>query len=131
MKARNAQYGILVSKQRDALPAFVGYFSEYDNMLICALGKNDDPTLNYEIMDIAYKWAKLQVLRRNRESGRVDASEVSKELNAVKDEFKEFQKILAQCDNIDNSSAAIREACNAMKSKISCRIDALLGKLSM
>jgi len=84
MKARNAQYGMLVSKQRDALPAFVGYFNEYDNMLVCALGKSDDPTLNYEIMDIAYKWAKLQVLRRNRESGRVDSSEVSKELNAIK-----------------------------------------------
>jgi hypothetical protein len=130
MKARNAHYGILVSKQRDALPAFVGYFNEYDNMLVCALGKNDDPTLNYEIMDVAYKWAKLQVLRRNRESGRVDASEVSKELNAVKDELKEFQRILAQCDSIDTSSAAIREACNTMKSKVSSRIDALLGKLS-
>jgi hypothetical protein len=131
MKARNAQYGMLVSKQRDALPAFVGYFSEYDNMLICALGKNDDPTLNYEIMEIAYKWAKLQVLRKNRESGKVDVSVVSRELNAVKDELKDFQKILSQCENIDTSSTAIRETCKTMKSKVSSRIDDLLGKLSM
>jgi len=130
MKARNAQYGLLISKQKEALPPFVGYFNEYDNMLVCALSKNDDPNLNFEIMDIAYKWAKLQVLRRNRESGRVDASEVSKELNATKDELKEFQKILTQCDNINGSSAAIRESCNAMRSRVSSRIDSLLGKLS-
>lgn len=130
MKARNAQYGLLISKQKEALPPFVGYFNEYDNMLVCALSKSDDPNLNFEIVDIAYKWAKLQVLRRNRESGRVDASEVSKELNATKDELKEFQKILTQCDNIVHSSAAIRVSCITMKSRVSSRIDSLLGKLS-
>jgi hypothetical protein len=130
MKARNAQYGLLISKQKEALPPFVGYFNEYDNMLVCALSKNDDPNLNLEIMDIAYKWAKLQVLRRNKESGRVDATEVSKELNATKDELKEFQKVLTQCDNIDSSSAVIRESCTTMKSRVSSRIDSLLGKLS-
>lgn len=130
MKARNAQYGLLISKQKEALPPFVGYFNEYDNMLVCALSKSDDPNLNFEIMDIAYKWAKLQVLRRNRESGRVDASEVSKEMNAMKDELKEFQKILTQCDNIESSSAVIRGSCNTIKSRVSSRIDSLLGKLS-
>lgn len=130
MQARNAQYGLLVSKQKEALPPFVGYFNEYDNMLVCALSKSDDPNLNFEIMDIAYKWAKLQVLRRNKESSRVDASEISLELSATKDELKEFQKILTQCDNIDHSSAVIRESCNTVRSRVSSRIDSLLGKLS-
>ena len=130
MKSRDAQYGILVAKHRDALPAFVGYFNEYDNMLVCALSKNGDPTLDYEILDVAYKWAKLQTLKRSQGGGKFTAADIRKGLRTAKIELDEFQKILAQCDNIDSATAGIRASCSNMRSRLSTTIESLLGSLA-
>jgi len=130
MKARNAQYALLIAKERNALPKFVGYFNEFDNMLLCALSKSGDATINQEIIDVAYKWAKLQVLRRNQESGQINAFELKKEIQSLKDELKGFQRILTQCDNIEDASMAIRKEGSGMKLRLLGKIESLSEKLS-
>jgi hypothetical protein len=37
-----------------------------------------DQAINQEIMDVAYKWARLQLLRRDQESGKVDTTASAK-----------------------------------------------------
>jgi len=124
MKAREAQYAILVVKERESLPRFVGYFKEFGNMLICALGKKDTNQQNFEILDIAYKWAKMQVLlRETKVTPKIDGVKLGDKLSSIKSLLTQFQNILAQCDNIEGATGKIREECGKLKSKLAQQID--------
>jgi hypothetical protein len=132
MKARDAQYAIFVAKDVNALPSFIGYFNEVGNdMLVCALSSGEDVRLSYEILDVAYHWAKMQVLRKETAASKpFDAKQVVTDLNTLNSELARFQKILNYCGSIDKLTISIRAEANELKTKFGSQIAELIGKLS-
>jgi len=132
MKARDAQYAILVAKDVSALPPFIGYFNEIgDDMLVCALSSGDNETMSYDILDVAYHWAKMQVLKKEVTAAKaLDAREVVTDLTRLNSELNRFQKVLGFCGGIDTLTNSIRNEANALKQELGNQISELIGKIA-
>jgi hypothetical protein len=95
---RGAQYAVLVVRNVESLPKSVGFFNELEgDLLICALGREGDETsLHPEVIDIAYKWAKLRLMAEVARDLHFDAGKLLKRLESMKGRLNEFGEILAQ-----------------------------------
>jgi hypothetical protein len=131
LRARDAQYGILVVKDINSLPQFLGYFNELgEDMLVCALS-NKSMEINFEILDIAYRWAKLRILQKMASTSRkINEVEVKQDLGQLKSELAGFTRILSLCDDIDRTTDKIRVQIKSLKRSLERGIQTLLDGLS-
>ena len=120
MENRNAEYGIFVIKNGDALPKQVGHFNEYPgNQLVTVFGIETEGGNDGEMLEIAYKWARNRLLFQKGVATGVDLSAVGDRLNEIEASMKNFTQVLKQCTNVEKASKNIRELIDRTRSEIS------------
>jgi hypothetical protein len=121
MTNRKAQYGILVSRNKEALPKSCGIFNEpRQNMLICALG-SEKTEIEPKILELAYQWARMRVVQKNT----LKEQEIHAIVNSITEleqDLKDFTQIQAQCTEIGKSTDKIREISDELRGKIKSKI---------
>jgi len=121
---READYGIFVSKYKEALPKDVGWFNEYGNILVCALGSSEANSFHPEILEIAYQWAKLRLKRE----GEVDKEAVEvaiSELDKLNDQLNELSKIKTKCSNARKALDEIENIAKGLENSLKDQLDSL------
>jgi len=125
---READYGILVSKNVDALPRPIGWFKELtDKKLVCALGENDE--LHTEILHIAYKWARQKLLQESTKNAKFNPTLIRDKITIVQKKLDKLSKIKTQCGNIDKASKGIKDLAETLDEEIDLELGKILDSL--
>ncbi len=130
MENRGADYGVFVSKYIESLPKSVGWFNEYGNILVCALGSRDADTFHPEILHIAYQWAKMRL----KAEGDVDKEAIKKtihELDEMDNMLDDFSKILTQCKSARKAINAIEETAEHLEKSVKNKLESLKHALGV
>ncbi len=119
MENRGAAYGILVSRNVEALPGSVGWFNEYgNNQLVIALGESESDELREEILNIAVTWARFKILLQIPRQGSLDISKIEGSVQRAVTVLGRFREILTQCTNLEKASQTIRGLCEDVKREL-------------
>ena len=130
MKNRRADYGVLVSRNRDALPKEVGWFNEYDgNKLVCALSENDGEEENVWVLTTACRWARLRMTSDSDGDLDIDPDVITKGINKIEASLKRMQRVTTKCSSISKAAGEIEELMKEEKGKIKDEIDSILHSL--
>jgi len=121
---RGADYGIFVSKYVEALPKGVGWFNEYGNVLVCALGSREADTFHPEILDVAYHWAKLRL----KGEGEVDKEALKKAmsgLDELNDRLDELSKIKKECKRAKRAIDEVEKIAGSLEESLEKQLESL------
>lgn len=130
MENRRADYGVLVSRNRDVLPKEVGWFNEYDkNKLVCAVSDTDDDDENMWVLATAYRWARFRIMSDVRNSLGIDPDTITKSINEIKASIKRMQTVTTKCKSINKATEEIERVMKNEKRKIEVEIDGILYSL--
>ncbi len=130
LENRRADYGVLVSRNRDALPKEVGWFNEYDgNKLVCAVSDTDDDEENMWVLTTAYRWARLRITSDNGRALDIDSDVITQGINEIKASLRRMQSVTTQCKNISKATDKIEETMKGEEKKIQGEIDAILHSM--
>lgn len=131
MENRYADYGIYVSRTKDALPECVGWFNEYDgNQLVCAVENNDGGSMiDGEMIHLAYKWARAKLGIESAQEMRLDPAFVREKSNEIKKKIEEIKKIRRQCTNIKQSAEEIWTVSGSLEKEINKGLDEIIESL--
>lgn len=130
MQNRRADYGVLVSRNRDALPKEVGWFNEYDgNKLVCAVSDTDDDEENMWVLATAYRWVRLRIASDNDRVLGVDPHAITKGINEIEASLKRMQTVTTRCKSISKATREIEELMEDEKRKIGDEINGILYSL--
>jgi|GEM_PF-1488606 len=124
MENRGADYGIFVSKYVEALPESVGWFNEYGNVLVCALGSREADIFHPEMLDIAYHWAKLRL----KGEGEVDREAIKKamsELDGLSDALYDLSQIRAKCKSAKKAIDEVEKIANSLEESLEEQLKSL------
>jgi len=125
---READYGILVSKNVKALPGDIGWFKELsDKKLVCALGENDE--LHTEILHIAYKWARQKLLQKSTKNAKFNSTLIRDKITIVQKKLNKLSSIKRQCGNIDKASKEIKDLAETLDDEIDLELGKILDSL--
>lgn len=129
---READYGIFVVKNRNALPDEIGWFNEYDgNQLVCACENDDgEEIIDGEIIHIAYKWARAKLSLENSNETRLDPAFINEKVGEIKMQIGEMRSIKTQCTSIEKSTERIRKTSDNTENMIKGNIDEIVKSLS-
>jgi hypothetical protein len=133
-KNRNADYGIFVAKNVEAIPKSIGWFNEYNEgkNLVCALGNEESGDLLHgEILCIAYKWAKLKLSTESLKQKKVDITFVKEKADTILQRLNSFNQIGTQCGNIIKSAGEIKRIAAETKDGITDDLNLLCHQLQM
>lgn len=132
MENRGASYGILVIKYVESFPKGVGWFHEYeDNMLACALStKEREETLHYELLLIAYKWARTRVMLQIFKDSKVNVEFIQNRIERIQRKLRELSEIKAECTNLETSSTKIRSITTELAENIGRELSDILGTIT-
>ena len=128
---READYGILVSRNVEALNKDIGWFKELsDKKLVIALGtKNNDPELHPEILHIAYRWARAKLRQDTLQSGGFDPTFVNDKIIVLQEKLKDLESIKGQCKNIDTASTEIKNLAEGLNEELDNTFEEILESL--
>ena len=118
MQNRDAEYGILVSKRKSALPSEVGMFQEYeDNKLILALTADDseDALTENAFLEIAVKLARQ---RLHEQTGSINPATIIDKIKKVEIQISRFQGLKTKCSSINTTSDAIKRDLGEIETEI-------------
>jgi|Deesub1362B_J571_1020462.scaffolds.fasta_scaffold00130_36 hypothetical protein len=127
---RGADYGVFVSKYIEALPRSNGWFNEYGNILVCALGSREADTFHPEILHLAYQWAKM----RMKSEGEIDKEAIKKainELEGLDDVLDDFSKIITQCRSARKAIDGIEEKAENLGKVVKDKLESLKHALGV
>ena len=132
MDNRNAQFGILVAQRTDLLPNNVGPFKAYaNNQLACSVeNENGDVLINGDILHLAYKWAKANILLDSAKYDKFDASFVREKSTLLEQSLKKMRVVKKDCTNIRNISDKIRNTVDETANEMQENLDELIESLS-
>ena len=110
MENRSAQYGIFVSKHREAIPLKVGIFNEYeDNKLVIALGSElQDEIVHQSILKIAIGYARARLRQQSGQKVGIDPSKIRTKIQSIEAKYNDLSQILASCSGIEKETVRIR-----------------------
>ena len=110
MENRSAQYGIFVSKHREALPLKVGIFNEYeDNKLVIALGSElQDEIIHQSILKIAIGYARARLRQQSGQKSSIDTSKIRTKIQNIEAKYNDLSQILGSCSGIEKETVRIR-----------------------
>lgn len=132
---RDAEYGILVAKSINNIPDEVGWFNEYGNRLVVALtegeeSEGEESDLQNEMLQIAYKWARMKTLEGEAvEQDELDVTALKEELTGISDEIYRFRNIRSKLTNIEDASSDIRDELKEIQSGVKTSLDSLNTEL--
>ncbi len=129
---READYGVFVAKNKDNLPAEVGWFNEYDgNHLVCAVeNKEGEAIIDGEIIHIAYKWARAKLRLENSKDKKLDPSFIIEKTKEIQTKIGDMRKIKTQCTSIEKSTDAIRTTAHETETRITKDLHEIIESLS-
>ena len=110
MENRSAQYGIFVSKHREAIPLKVGIFNEYeDNKLVIALGSElQDEIIHQSILKISIGYARARLRQQSGQKVGIDPSKIRTKIQSIEAKYNDLSQILASCSGIEKETVRIR-----------------------
>jgi len=131
MENRDASYGIFVAKRVSTLPRSVGWFNEYDgNVLAVALGGEEEEGLHHEMLEIAYKWARLRLWSgRGRAIRGIDVKAIQDKIDEAGGKLRTLSKIKTDCTAVENHIKDIRETTKDIQSSIRNILDGILEEV--
>ena len=130
MDNRNADYAVLVSRNRSMLNQSVGWFNEYDkNKLVCALAETDDDDENAWVIDIAYRWARHRIVSANDKQLGIDPELIKQNINDIGASMNRMGAIVKQCRSITSSTATIESTLKNEEQFIRNKIDCILHSI--
>ena len=131
MENRRADYGVLVSRNRDALAGEVGWFNEYDgNKLVCAVSETDEGEENMWVIAIAYRWARLRVVSGNDRALGVDPETITQCVKEIESSLRRMGTVTTQCKNITTSAEKVESVMKEEEKKIRDMIDDIIRSMS-
>ena len=131
MENRRAEYGVLVSRNRDALPMEVGWFNEYDgNKLVCAVSETDEDRENMWVIKIAYRWARLRATSNEDKSLDVDPEAITQHVKEIEASLRRMATVTTQCKAISASTEKIESVMREEERKIKDRIGDITHSMS-
>lgn len=130
MENRRADYGVLVSRNRDALPKEAGWFNEYEgNKLVCAVSDTDDDEENMWVLTTAYRWARLRMMSDTDKSLGVDPDAITKGITEIGASLNRMQTVTTQCKSINKATGKIEEVMKEEERNMRDEIDNILHSL--
>lgn len=132
MENRGASYGILVIKYVESFPKGVGWFLEYENnMLACALStKEREENLHYELLLIAYKWARARLMLQSFKDSKVDVEFIQNRIERIQQKLRKLSDIKAECTNLETSSTKIRTITTELEENIGRELSGILESIT-
>ena len=120
MENRSAQYGIFVSKHREAIPLKVGIFNEYeDNKLVIALGSElQDEIIHQSILKIAIGYARARLRQQSGQKVGIDPSKIRTKIQSIEAKYNDLSQILASCSGIEKETVRIRGLVETIRKEI-------------
>lgn len=130
MDTRRAEYGVLISRNRNNLPKEVGWFNEYDgNKLVCAVAETDDDEENMWVIRMAYRWARIRVASGAEKELGVDPEAVTQGVREIEASLKRMGVVTTQCRSISTSTEKIKDVMKEEEEKIRDRIGDILHSM--
>ena len=131
MENREAEYGILVAKNKDSLDKSIGWFNEYDGKhLVCALEDGEtESVVGGEMIHIAYKWARTRLLAESARETKLDPEFILNKTNEIEKKMKDLRKIKSQCTNIENAAESIRGTVRDTESSVKRDLEEIIDSL--
>lgn len=130
LQNRNADYGVIVSRNRKSLTDEAGWFNEYHgNKLVCALAEDDDDDENMWVIELAYRWARHRVIMAEAEQGEVDPAAIHDSIDKVNASLTNMNNIKAKCTSIKKSAEEIEKLMIEGKEKIESETQKILSTL--
>jgi hypothetical protein len=130
IRNRGAAYGILVSRDVSSLPPSVGWFNEYGNQLVCAVGDSTSDQLRHEILNIAITWARIRVVLQRVKKTSLDSPRIEEAVQKAQVAVRRLSEILTQCTNLENVSRAIRKICGEIDVEVMNQFGVISASLS-
>ena len=120
MTNRAAQYGIFVSKKREALPKYVGIFNEYDdNKLVIALGSElEDEIIHDDLIRIAIGWARSKLKQASGQGSAIDTGKIRIKIDSVTEKMRDLSDVKTKCTSIVNSTKSIHNTIDKVEQAI-------------
>ena len=131
MENRRAEYAVLVSRNRAALPKEAGWFNEYDgNKLVCAVSETDEDEENMWVVRMAYRWARLRVASSAEKELSVDPEAVTQGVREIEASLRRMGTITAQCKTIAGSAKKIEDVMKEEETKIRDKIEDIIHSMN-
>ena len=120
MQNRAAQFGIFVSKKREALPNYVGSFNEYDdNKLVIALGSElEDEIIHDDLIRIAIGWARSKLKQASGQGSAIDTGKIRIKIDSVTEKMRDLSDVKTKCTSIVNSTKSIHNTIDKVEQAI-------------
>jgi len=117
---RGAQYGIFISKKREALPNYVGSFNEYDdNKLVIALGSElEDEIIHDDLIRIAIGWARSKLKQASGQGSAIDTGKIRIKIDSVTEKMRDLSDVKTKCTSIVNSTKSIHNTIDKVEQAI-------------
>ena len=117
---RGAQYGIFISKKREALPQYVGIFNEYDdNKLVIALGSElEDEIIHDDLIRIAIGWARSKLKQASGQGSAIDTGKIRIKIDSVTEKMRDLSDVKTKCTSIVNSTKSIHNTIDKVEQAI-------------
>ena len=127
MENRRAEYAVLVSRNKDALPKEAGWFNEYDgNKLVCAVSEMDDSEENMWVVRMAYRWARIRVTSGAEKELSVDPEAVTQGVRDIEASLRRMGTVTTQCKTISGSAKKIEDVMKEEETKIRDKIEDII-----
>jgi hypothetical protein len=109
MANRGAQYGIFISKKREALPNYVGSFNDYDdNKLVIALGSElEDEIIHKDLIRVAISWARSKLKQESGQGSGIDTGKIRIKIESVQKKMGDLRNVKTKCTSIENDTKEI------------------------
>ena len=131
MENRRADYAVLVSRNRDALPKEAGWFNEYDgNKLVCAVAETSDDDENMWVVRMAYRWSRIRITSDAEKELGVDPEAVMQGIREIEASLRRMATVTAQCKTINASTERIEGVMKDEEKKIRDRINDVIHSLN-
>jgi len=133
MQNRAAQFGIFVSKKREALPNYVGLFNEYDNnKLVIALGSElEDEIIHDDLIRVAIGWARSKLKQESGQGSGIDTGKIRIKIQSVEEKMKNLTDVKTKCTGIENSTASIRSTVDTVQADIATDLKEILESMNV
>ena len=131
MENRRAEYAVLVSRNKDALPKEAGWFNEYDgNKLVCAVSETDEGEESMWVVRMAYRWARIRVTSGAEKELGVDPEAVTRGVREIEASLRRMATVIAQCKTIAASAGKIEDVMREEEGKIKDNIEDIIHSMN-
>jgi hypothetical protein len=121
IKNRKAKFGIFLFKSKDQMPNAFKPIKITDSYIITYMERDN--------LHLAYRLARILMLKENSESGEIDFKKVAKELNMIEEVMGNIDNMRSKVKNILNSGEYLEQNLSNLQLKIDHSLTVVQGLL--